>query len=60
MPVISLLGTTHSYPDYFDEKHPDFQRLKKLIELEFYTHFQMKIDITNWEYILRRASAYLI
>ena len=60
MPVVSLMGTTHEYPDQFDEHHPDYQKLKKLIELEFYTNFQRKIDITNWEYILRRASAYWI
>jgi hypothetical protein len=60
MPVVSLLGTTHEYPDELDEEHPAYKRLKKLIELEFYVHFQRKIDITNWEYILKRASAYWI
>ena len=61
MKVVSLLGTTHEYPDGpFDLTHPAFQRLKKLIELEFYTHFDRKLDITNWNYILERAEAYRI
>jgi hypothetical protein len=58
MPVVSL-RVIHNYPDNFDENHPDFKILKKIIELEFYIHFQRNIDITNWEYILRRPSAYL-
>lgn len=61
MPVVSLLGTTHEYPDGPpDPSHPAFQRLKKLIELEFYMHFDTKVDITNWSYILERASAYRV
>jgi hypothetical protein len=59
MKVVSLLGTTHEYPDGpAVPEHPAFQRLKKLIELEFSTHFDRKLDITNWDYILRRAEAY--
>ena len=59
MKVVSLLGTTHEYPDGpADPEHPAFQRLKKLIELEFFTHFDRKLNITNWDYILRRAEAY--
>jgi hypothetical protein len=61
MKVVSLLGTTHEYPDgSFDPTHPAFKRLKQLIELEFYTHFDRKLDITNWNYILERAEAYRI
>ena len=61
MKVVSLLGTTHEYPDgEVDPSHPAFQRLKKLIELEFFTHFDRKVNITNWEYILTRAEAYRI
>jgi hypothetical protein len=59
MKVVSLLGTTHEYPDGpAVPEHPAFQRLKKLIELEFFTHFDRKLDITNWDYIVRRAEAY--
>ena len=59
MKVVSLLGTTHEYPaGPVDPEHPAFQRLKKLIELEFSTHFDRKLDITDWDYILRRAEAY--
>ena len=58
MKVVSLLGTTHEYPDGpFDPTDPAFCRLKKLIELEFYIYFGRKIDITNYTYILQRASA---
>jgi len=60
MKVIYLLGTMHEYPDEFDPEHLAFQRLKKLIELEFYVHFDRKINISNWEYILKRAEAYRI
>jgi hypothetical protein len=61
MKVVSLLGTKHEYPDGpFDPTNPEFQRLKKLIELEFFTHFERKLDITNWNYILERAEAYRI
>jgi hypothetical protein len=61
MKVVSLLGTTHEYPDGpFDPESPAFQRLKQLIELEFFTHFERKLDITNWNYILERAEAYRI
>jgi hypothetical protein len=62
MKVVSLLGTTHEYPDDgpIDFESKEFQRLKKLIELEFYMHFNRKLDITNWEYILKRAEAYRI
>jgi hypothetical protein len=61
MKVVSLLGTTHEYPHgSADPDHPAFQRLKKLIELEFYTHFDRKLNITNWNYILERAEAYRI
>jgi hypothetical protein len=61
MKVVSLLGTTHEYPDGpFDPENPAFQRLKKLIELEFYMHFDRKLDIVNWEYILVRAEEYRI
>ena len=59
MKVVSLLGTTHEYPEGpVIPEHPAFQRLKKLIELEFFTHFERKLDITNWNYILERAEAY--
>jgi hypothetical protein len=59
MKVVSLLGTTHEYPDGpAIPEHPAFQRLKKLIELEFFMHFERKLDITNWNYILERAEAY--
>jgi hypothetical protein len=61
MKVVSLLGTTHEYPDGPpDPEHPAFQRLKQLIELEFYTHFDRNLNITNWNYILERAEAYRI
>ena len=61
MKVVSLLGTTHEYPDGPpDPNHPAFQRLKQLIELEFFTHFDTQVDITNWNYILERAEAYRI
>ena len=62
MKVVSLLGTTHEYPDEgeIDFESPEFRRLKKLIELEFYMHFDRKLNITNWEYILKRAEAYRI
>ena len=61
MKVVSLLGTTHEYPDGpAIPEHPAFQRLKKLIELEFFMHFDRKINITNWNYILERAEAYRI
>jgi len=60
MKVVSLLGTTHEYPEEGDFESPEFQRLKKLIELEFYMHFDRKVNITNWEYILKRAEAYRI
>lgn len=61
MPVVALLGTTHEYPDGSpDPLHPAFQRLKKLIELEFYMHFDTKVDITNWNYILERSGAYRV
>lgn len=61
MKVVSLLGTTHEYPDGPpDPNHPAFQRLKKLIELEFFTHFDTRVDITNWNYILERAEVYRI
>ena len=60
MKVVSLLGTTHEYPEEGDFESPEFQRLKKLIELEFYMHFDRKLNITNWEYILKRAEAYRI
>ncbi len=58
---IFICGTQHEYPDGPpNPDHPAFQRLKKLIELEFYIHFQKPINITNWNYILERASAYRI
>jgi hypothetical protein len=61
MKVVSLLGTTHEYPDGpFVPENPAFQRLKQLIELEFYTHFDRNLNITNWNYILERAEAYRI
>jgi hypothetical protein len=62
MKVVSLLGTTHEYPSdgLVDVESPVFQRLKQLIELEFYTHFDRKLNITNWDYILKRAEAYRI
>ena len=61
MECICLFGTKHEYPSGpADPENPAFQRLKKLIELEFYNHFDTKVDITNWEYILQRASAYKI
>jgi len=62
MKVVSLLGTTHEYPSdgLVDVESPAFQRLKQLIELEFYTHFDRKLNITNWDYILKRAEAYRI
>lgn len=59
MKVVSLLGTTHEYPEGpANPNHPAFQRLKKLVELEFFMHFERKLNITNWEYILKRAEAY--
>jgi len=61
MKVVSLLGTTHEYPDGpADPDHPAFQRLKKLIELEFFMHFNRNLDITNWNYILERANSYRV
>lgn len=61
MKVVSFVGTTHEYPDGpFDPENPAFQRLKKLVEFEFFLHFDRRIDITNWEYILKRAEAYRI
>jgi hypothetical protein len=61
MKVVSLLGTTHEYPDGpVDPDHLAFKRLKQLIELEFYTHFDTKVNITNWNYVLERADAYRI
>ena len=61
MKVVSLLGTTHEYPDGpVDSEHPAFQRLKQLIELDFYVYFERKLNITNWDYILKRAEAYRI
>jgi hypothetical protein len=61
MKVVSLNGTTHEYPEGpFDPTNQAFQRLKQLIELEFYTHFDRKLNITNWNYILERAEAYRI
>jgi len=61
MPVVSLLWTTLEYPDGpYDPSNPAFQQLKNLMEREFYSHFQREIDITNWNYIIERASAYRI
>lgn len=61
MKVVSLLGTTHEYPNGPpNPSHPAFQRLKKLIELEFFTHFDTRVNITNWNYILERAEAYRV
>lgn len=61
MKVVSLMGTTHQYPDGpFDPENPAFMRLKQLIELEFYMHFERKVEITNWTYILDRAEAYRV
>jgi hypothetical protein len=61
MRVVSLLGTTHEYPDApVDPEHPAFKRLKQLIELEFYGGGGAKVNITNWQYVLERADAYRI
>lgn len=61
MKVVSLLGTTHEYPDGPpDPNHPAFHRLKQLIELEFYKYFDTRVNITNWNYILERAEVYRI
>jgi hypothetical protein len=61
MKVVSLLGTTHEYPDgLVDPNHHAFQRLKQLIELEFFRHFDTRLNITNWNYILERAEAYRV
>lgn len=61
MKVVSLLGTTHEYPDGPpDPEHQAFRRLKQLIELEFYTRFETKVNIANWNYILERAEAYRV
>jgi hypothetical protein len=61
MKVVSLLGTTHEYPDGPpDPNHPAFKRLKQLMELDFFMHFDTRVDITNWNYILERAEAYRI
>jgi hypothetical protein len=60
MRVVSLFNETIEIPETFDPNDPVFQRLKKLVELEFYRYFDRKIEITNWEYILKRASAYTV
>lgn len=60
MRVVSLFNETLEIPEMFDPSDPVLQRLKKLVELEFYNYFDRKIDIKNWEYILKRASAYTV
>jgi len=60
MRVVSLFNETIEIPEMFDPNDPVLQRLKKLVELEFYRYFDRKIEITNWEYILKRASAYTV
>ena len=60
MRVVSLFNETLEIPEMFDPNDPVLQRLKKLVELEFYNYFDRKIDIKNWEYILKRASAYTV
>jgi hypothetical protein len=60
MRVVSLFNETHEIPDILDPSDPVLQRLKKLVELEFYKYFDRKIEITNWEYILKRASVYTV
>jgi hypothetical protein len=60
MRVVSLFNETIEIPEILDTSDPVLQRLKKLVELEFYNYFDVKIDITNWEYILKRASAYTV
>jgi hypothetical protein len=60
MRVVSLFNETYEIPELLDPSDPVLQRLKKLVELEFYNYFDRKIDIKNWEYILKRASAYTV
>jgi hypothetical protein len=60
MRVVSLFNETYELPDILDPNDHVLKRLKTLVELEFYNHFERKIDIKNWEYIIKRACAYTV
>jgi len=60
---VALLGKTLDVPDCLPENlesAPELFELKKLIEEEFFNYFDVKIEITNWEYIINRATAHRI
>ena len=60
---VALLGTMLDVPTPFPDDPssvPELTTLKSLIEDEFYNHFDVRISIDNWEYILLRASAYRV
>ena len=60
---VALLGKTLEVPNTLPpnpESVPELMSLKELLEEEFFTYFDLKIKITNWEYIMNRASAHLV
>lgn len=59
---VALLGKTLEVPSTLPpnpESVPELTSLRELLEEEFFTYFDLKIKITNWEYIMNRASAHL-
>lgn len=56
---VALLGTTLEIPDgpspLDPESVPEYAELKRLVEEEFFNYFDVRINITNWEYIINRG-----
>ena len=60
---VEILGKVLVIPEPLPttpESHPVCVELKKLVEDEFFMHFNRKLDIKSWDYIFQRASAYNI
>jgi hypothetical protein len=58
---VALLGTTLDIQPVPDPSNdPTCRELKKLVEEEFFNHFDVRIDIDNWGYIFERAFAYKV
>jgi hypothetical protein len=60
---VALLGTTLEIPDRVPpnpETVPELEKLKSLLEEEFYNYFDHRIKIINWEYVFTRALAHRV
>jgi hypothetical protein len=60
---VEIMGKVLDIPEPLPttpESLPVCMDLKKLVEDEFFMHFNRKLNIKSWDYIFQRASAYRI